>query len=182
VLPAIPSLTPMQIVTDLPATRTINPTELLVQPVSSITLSPQPSHTPTDIVLTPKPTSSSQPVIPATPTPTQGALFQLNDTRLVCNQDQPQPLIQVEIQDAAGQPVQSIELVVIWDGGEDHFFTGLKPELGLGYADFSMAPYVVYSLRLAEGGKVVNDLIAAECQSEDETRYWGSWMLTFIQP
>jgi hypothetical protein len=87
----------------------------------------------------------------------------------------------VEIQDAAEQPVPSIELVVIWDGGEDHFFTGLKPELSLGYADFLMTPGVVYSLRLVDGGQTVNDLTAAECLSDDGSRYWGSWILTFIQ-
>ncbi len=59
----------------------------------------------------------------------------------------------MEILDAAEQPVPSVELVVTWDGGEDHFFTGLKPELGLGYADFVMTPEVVYSIRLADGGQ-----------------------------
>ena len=35
-------------------------------------------------------------------------------------------------------PYPSVELVVTWDEGEDHFFTGLQPELGLGYGDFLM--------------------------------------------
>ena len=69
-----------------------------------------------------------------------------------------------------------------WDGGDDHFFTGLKSELGLGYADFVMMPDVVYSVMLAEGGEPQNDLTAAECLSEDGDRFWGSWMLKFIQP
>ncbi|MBI1865988.1 MAG: HD-GYP domain-containing protein, partial [Nitrospirae bacterium] len=43
-----------------------------------------------------------------------------------------------------------IEIVVVWDAGEDHFFTGLKPELGQGYADFTMTEGVSYTLRLAE--------------------------------
>jgi hypothetical protein len=101
---------------------------------------------------------------------------------LVCNPDQVDPLIKVVIQDAAGQPVPSIEIRVTWDGGEDQFFTGLKPELGLGYADFLMNPEVVYSLMLIEGGNSVNDLTAAECQLDDGSRYWGSWQLTFTQP
>ena len=75
-----------------------------------------------------------------------------------------------------------IELVVTWDEGENHFFTGLKPELGLGYADFVMTPSVVYSVRLADGGQPVNDLTAAECQAEDGSRFWGSWLLIFVQP
>ncbi len=78
----------------------------------------------------------------------------LQETRLVCNTNQPEPLIQVELMDAAGQPVPSVELVVTWEGGEDHFFTGLQPELGLGYADFTMQPEVVYSIQ--SGGREVS--------------------------
>lgn len=69
-----------------------------------------------------------------------------------------------------------------WNGGEDHFFTGLKPELGLGYADFVMTPKVIYSVHLADGGQAVGDLTAAECVADDDSRYWGSWFLTFVQP
>jgi hypothetical protein len=108
--------------------------------------------------------------------------FALQETRLVCNTDQPVPLIQVDIKDAAGQPVPSVEIVVTWEGGEDHFFTGLQPELGLGYGDFTMRPDVVYSIHMPGGDPLVDDLTAAECVSEDESRYWGSWFLTFIQP
>jgi hypothetical protein len=71
--------------------------------------------------------------------------------------------------------------LVSWEGGEDSFFTGLKPELGLGYADYSMTPGVVYSLRLVQGGEQVSDLIASECESSSGERYWGSWLLTFAQ-
>ncbi len=63
------------------------------------------------------------------------------------------PLIQVLVYDAAEQGVPSVEVVVTWEGGENHFFTGLKPEMGLGYADFRMAADTVYTLRLAEGGR-----------------------------
>lgn len=151
-----------------------SPTPILNQPTSS------PSQTIT--VPAPQATNTVIPTKLTTSTPTAGAAFLLQETKLLCYPDQSQPFIQVEIQDAAGQPVPSIELVVTWDGGEDHFFTGLKPELGLGYADYLMTPEVVYSLHLAEGGKVVNDLTAAECLLEDGSRSWGSWMLAFVQP
>ena len=165
-------------------------TQQVVNPTLSITAaSPTPilnqltsSPTQTNTVPEPRATNTVIPKNTATSTPTVGAAFLLQETRLICNPDQSEPFIQIEIQDAAGQPVPSIELVVIWDGGEEHFFTGLKPELGLGYADFLMTPEVVYSLRQAEGGNVVNDLAAAECLLEDGSRSWGSWMLTFIQP
>jgi hypothetical protein len=165
-------------------------TQQVVNPTLSITAaSPTPilnqltsSPTQTNTVPEPRATNTVIPTNTTTSTPTVGAAFLLQETRLICNPDQSEPFIQIEIQDAAGQPVPSIELVVTWDGGEEHFFTGLKPELGLGYADFLMTPEVVYSLRQTEGGKVVNDLTAAECLLEDGSRSWGSWMLTFIQP
>ena len=165
-------------------------TPQVVNPTLSITAtSPTPildqlTSSPTQTIAVPSPRATNT-VIPtkiATSTPTAGAAYLLQETKLICNPDQSQPFIQVEIHDAVGQPVPSIELVVTWDGGEDHFFTGLKPELGFGYADYLMMPEVVYSLNLADGGKVVNDLTAAECLLEDGSRSWGSWMLAFIQP
>ncbi len=100
----------------------------------------------------------------------------------MCNPNLGGALIQVEARDAAGQPVPGVEILVLWDGNEDRFFTGLKPELGLGYADFTMTPGVTYLLRLAEGGQPVPDLTPSECDREDGERYWGSWLLVFVQP
>jgi hypothetical protein len=137
------------------------------------------------------PSDLLQTLVPSTPTgalstsissPPPGIAYVLQDSSLICNIDQPDPLIQVEVQDAAGQPMPGIELTVSWAEGEDAFFTGLQPELGLGYGDFLMTPNVVYSVRPADGGQEVNDLIATECVADDGSRYWGSWMLTFIQP
>jgi hypothetical protein len=75
-----------------------------------------------------------------------------------------------------------VEVTVVWEGGEDRFFTGLKPEKGPGYADFSMEPGVVYTLQLASGGQPVPDLSAAGCESESGESYWGSWSLVFARP
>jgi hypothetical protein len=158
------------------------PTPLLIQPTTIPSSSPQPSPTLGTAIVSPEPSNTPQPTRTPVPTPTPGAPFVLQTTTLACNANQSEPLIQVEILDAAGQPVPGIELVVTWDGGEDHFFTGLKSELGLGYADFVMTPEVVYRVQLADGGEPENDLSAAECLSEDGDRFWGSWMLKYIQP
>jgi hypothetical protein len=117
-----------------------------------------------------------------TSTPTPIAPFLLDESTFVCDRDLGQPMIQVLAQDRAGEPVPGVEVVVAWEGGEDHFFTGLKPELGPGYADFRMEPGTVYTLWLAAGGQPVPDLSPAECESESGSRYWGSWLLVFTQP
>lgn len=133
---------------------------------------------------TPGPTSTPLPT--RTPTPTPGAPFVLDRQELVCNpdltQDLEQGLIQVQVYDSAGQPVAGVEAIISWDGGEDHFFTGLKPEINPGYADYTMLPEVRYTLRLAEGGQIIPDLSASECERSNGERYWGAWRLVFVQP
>ena len=88
----------------------------------------------------------------------------------------------IEAYDASGQPVPGAEVIVQWNGNEDRFFTGLKPELGLGYADFVMQPGLVYTLHLSKGGEPVTDLTPNECETAAKERFWGSWRLVFVQP
>jgi hypothetical protein len=47
-------------------------------------------------------------------------------------------VIEVFVQDFNGQGIPAQAVRVRWDDGESTFFTGLKPERGLGYADFQM--------------------------------------------
>ena len=127
------------------------------------------------------PTTTIDTTLIVTPTATPGDQYTLQETSLVCNHDQAEPYLQVNVKDTTGQPIPGVELVVNWADGEDHFYTGLKPELGLGYGDFVMTPRVVYSTHVNNGGQVVNDLTAAECVANDGSKYWGSWFLTFIK-
>lgn len=159
---------------------------------SDETESPASSGTPATPSLTPSPTATSQltktpgdtfaPLPTHTPTLTPGAPFVLLSRDLVCDPNLEEALIQVLAHDAADQPVPGVEVVVNWEGGENHFFTGLIPELGLGYADFSMTAGTTYTLRLAEGGEPITGLTPSECESGGGKRYWGSWRLIFSQP
>jgi hypothetical protein len=133
-----------------------------------------------EITRTSQPTS--EPLPTRTPSPTPGSPFVLQESTFVCDPEQTEPLIQVLAEDADGAGISGVEVVVSWEGGEDHFFTGLKPEFGPGYADFSMTPGVTYNLRLADGGQTITDLTPAECETSSGSRYWGSWYLLFAQP
>lgn len=154
--------------------------------------SPASSGTPATPSLTPSPTATSQltktpgdtfaPLPTHTPTLTPGAPFVLLSRDLVCDPNLEEALIQVLARDAADQPVPGVEVVVNWESSENHFFTGLIPELGLGYADFSMTAGTTYTLRLAEGGEPITGLTPSECESGGGKRYWGSWRLIFSQP
>jgi hypothetical protein len=46
--------------------------------------------------------------------------------------------LQVTVFDPAGEPLPNVELLIRWQAGEDHFYTGLKPERGAGYADYAL--------------------------------------------
>jgi hypothetical protein len=187
-----------------PATRSVAPATPFVAPATPFVAAPAASETlpadtdpavavsaePATLASTDElvePTSSPEPTStwtpPATPTPTEApeALYTLISQDQVCDPALGEPLIQIQVQDASGEPVPGVEIVVSWEGGEESFFTGLKPELGLGYADYNMTPGVTYSLHLEQGGERVSDLAASECESTSGDQYWGSWLLTFAQ-
>jgi len=134
----------------------------------------------------PRPTATFALVFTALPTqtatPTRVAPFVLDSQELVCDPASPPALIQVITLDKDRQEVPAVKVIVSWQGGEDDFHTGLKPEHGPGYADFDMLPGVVYTLRLASGGQAVSNLQAEECETPGGERYYGSWRLVFIQP
>lgn len=146
-----------------------------IQVTSTATLSP-PSHTPT-----PNPSPTYTPLPTGTPTATPGAPFVLKTRTRICDPDLGQSLIQILAMDAENQPVPGVEVQVTWEEGMQRFFTGLKPELGLGYADFTLSPGIIYSLRLADSEQAVTGLSAPECARPGEKSYWGGWRLTFGQ-
>lgn len=133
------------------------------------------THTPLSLIPpTPRPSR--------TPTPTPGALFVLSRQESVCNPNLPDGLLQITVLDAARKPVPGVEIAIAWSGGEEHFFTGLKPDVSNGYADFIMTPEVLYTLRLMPGSMLIPDLAAPLCQAEGGVTYWGGLRLEFQQP
>ncbi len=152
---------------------------------------------PSPLVLTPSPTPELSGVTPRpsptmtatatriptrTPTSTPGAPFVLINREAICDPELLEAQLQVRVLDASGEGVPGIQILVVWDSGQDRFFTGLKPELGAGYADFTMEPDTTYSLQLLEGESPVTGLTAEECTDETGQPYQGSWLLTFQQP
>jgi hypothetical protein len=151
--------------------------------------SPTPESTPTVSTATPQPTQMASPtettvvmVAPTrTPVPTLSAPFILKERQQVCDPSLPEALLQVQVTDAAGQPLPGVEIRVTWQGGEDFFFTGLKPELGVGYADFEMTEGNTYTAQLAAGSQIANDLTVPDCSQTGGANYWGGWLLVFSQ-
>lgn len=135
----------------------------------------EPAASPT---ITRAPTIRPSPTVTLTP----GAPFQVERRELECDAALRVPRIRLVVLDAAGQGVPGIEVLVLWDTGQDHFFTGLKPELGIGYGDFAMGEGVTYTVRLAESGALVTGLKTETCTDDAGEEYPGSWLLVFVQP
>jgi hypothetical protein len=139
-------------------------------PISSATPTATPTPLPT---LTPAPTLL--PTSTSRPSPTSRLVFRLLAQQRVCSPQEDTPLIEVVTQDALLEPLPGVEVLVTWDGGSDHFFTGFKPERGPGYGDFAMSPDTSYTVVLAEGSPEVSGLRIAPC----ENGLNGGWSLTF---
>ena len=116
----------------------------------------------------------------AIPSVSPAPVFVLLDQQSVCDATQPVSLLQIVVQDSKGEPVPGVQITIAWDGGLDTFYTGLKPELGAGYADFQMTPGMVYSLRTGNSA-TINNLSAPECSGSDGNPYPGGWYLLFGQ-
>jgi hypothetical protein len=123
---------------------------------------------------TPRPTRTS--------TPTLGPPYQVVEQDTICDPELSEGLLQVVVMNNIRRPVPGVEIIISSVNGEESFFTGLKPEIGNGYADFVMDPDVNYSLRLVEGGSPVTNLTPPQCTDSDGNPYNGGMRLTFQQP
>ena len=178
-------------VAHLPPTATTTPTGGVNPPTStpaaplsgSETPLPVTPETPTvEVASTILPLGTITPRPTHTATPTAGAPFVLLSNEKVCNSNLTDGLMQVSVTDSHHHPLAGIEIVITWDGGEEHFFTGFKPEIGNGYADYIMRPNVSYTVRIAESGTPVPNLTAPSCDDSTGQTFTGGLHLTFQQP
>jgi hypothetical protein len=148
---------------------------LLTETLQAIETQPTIMETQTTAIeSTPRPTS--------TPTSAPGEPFALSGQETICDANLPDGLLQVLVLNPNRRQLAGIEIVVTWDGGKEQFFTGLKPELGNGYADYIMMPDTTYTIQLARGSDVALGVIAPTCQSPGGESFPGSIKLTFQQP
>jgi hypothetical protein len=143
-----------------------------------VTLVPSPTveiiNTIIPLTITPRPTQ--------TLTPTAGAPFILLSNDKVCNPNLTDGLMQISVIDSHHHQMPGVEIIITWDGGEENFFTGFKPEIANGYADYMMQPNMTYSIRIAESGTPVPNLTAPTCTDSSGQTYTGGLHLTFQQP
>ncbi len=106
--------------------------------------------------------------------------FRLVVQQVVCRANLPAGLAQIEVRDAAKQPMPGVAVVVASEAGQQRLYTGLKPELGAGYADFVMSAGVVYSVQIPPSSEAVEGLSLPLCTDEQTGgAYWGGYLLIF---
>lgn len=174
VAPPPPSTIPVEIIqpTQSPNTPSPIPTSP-TQDIATATLGITPTQ-PLPIASTPRPTQ--------TPIPTIGVPFKLIAQEALCDSNLPDGLLQVLVLNSNRRQMPGMEIQITWEANEDRFFTGLKPELGNGYADFLMTPNIAYAVQLAQGSDVASGLMAPACQTSSGENYFGGFKLTFQQP
>ena len=146
--------------------------------------------TPPEIVQTPTIESTSTAEIINSPTPrptrrpvpTAGAPIQLVSQDQVCNPNLTDGLMQISVLDGHHHQLPGMEIIITWNGGQEHFFTGFKPEIAIGYADYIMQPGVIYTVRVEQSGIPVPNLSAPACPDTNGQTYTGGLKLVFQQP
>lgn len=158
---------------------------------TAATLTPIPPSTATSVPPSPtaKPTPTPTPQI-ALPTPTpMPPPYTITQTMTSCL---PTPSIAISLTESVtvtvrGRGRQQLiglpgrEVWLLWTGGADRAFTGLRPEKGLGYADFNVEPEGIYNLYVdAPSGAPVTTLKVDSCTTEDGESGGRSWLIIMV--
>jgi hypothetical protein len=115
--------------------------------------------------------------------PTPGLAFRLVERTATCAPARQIGKIVVRVRDAQGNGLPGVKVAVSWTTGQDRFYTGLRPELGPGYADMQMARSIEYEVSVADAKSDVArglsaELAAGVCPS---TSVSLDWELVFQQ-
>lgn len=118
-----------------------------------------------------------------TPSPTDSPPFILQDSSPICDPTLGESLIQVIATDSSGKGVPGVSLEIsLGTNPLNVFYTGLKPELGLGYADFTAEPGLTYQLEIQDSGLVISKIEVPTCQTDSGDSFWGSWEVYITHP
>jgi hypothetical protein len=155
---------------------TVTPTATPPEP------SPMPTETPaepTATATTPPPTATpsatATPEATATPLPAGDFDYQLVErTDLACSSERDGDYILVYVQDENERGVAGVEVLVTGPNVQDSFFTGLKPEVDSGFADFLVTASGSYSVEIVAGSSHVAEALTFgdDCPEESPHRAW----------
>ncbi|MGB2956552.1 MAG: hypothetical protein WBB64_11370 [Anaerolineales bacterium] len=128
-------------------------------------------------------TSTQLPVSSQTPLPTESLPFILQDSSPICDPTLGESLIQIVATNSSGDGIPGVAIQIsLGTDPKEMFYTGLKPELGLGYADFSAEPGLTYQVEIPDSGLIISGIEVPTCQNESDESYWGSWEIYITHP
>jgi hypothetical protein len=172
-----PEPTPIFTLTPLPPPPTLTPTPT---PTSRPTATPTPTAT-SRPTRTPTATRTTQPTQTREPTPTVPPPYVLEEQQRVCPGGVDTARIEIIVQTKEGVGIPGSEIWITWSGGADRFFTGLKPELGLGYADYEMKPNEVYAVAVGDPSlPIITNVRAAPCFPGESDSPFVAWRLVIV--
>lgn len=151
-------------------------------PTVGPTLVPPPSKTP---VPSPSPDPGPVTTAAATSTPVLTVTaaaprpFVLAGLSAFCDATRPALLV-VYVQERNGRGIPAMALRVHWAAGEDRFFSGLKPEHGLAYADFVMQPGRQYRIEMPGRAAPSREFATGACVDDDGAATLRSWRAVFL--
>ena len=142
---------------------------------------PAPTPTPT---LSPTPTTAATATARPTPTPTALASaqrFRLSSKRAVCAEGEGPDLIAIYVQDESGDGIPGIRIEVSWEDGSEVFYTGLKPYIDPGFADYAMEDGREYSVTVGlDATETASGMHTMEGECPDiEGPYHHEWVVRF---
>ena len=135
-------------------------------PTATATLLPTPTPIPAEPTIAPVEEQQAE---------TADFPYQLVSQEVVCVGGDVSPQIELFVQDGTGSGIAGVEILISWGAGSDLFVTGLKREIDVGYADFTLTEGVSYSAELVAGSPRVSGLTLGSC--EDGSR--SGWRLVF---
>jgi hypothetical protein len=123
-------------------------------------------------------------VVVATPVESVPRFVLVEHTQLGCQDEPDAPHLRFVVRDAEGHDLPNVAIQVRWPGGDDTVVTGLKPERGVGYADYEATPGTFSATILDARGDTVSDLLIgnapADCRADRGATPRG-WKLVFQQ-
>jgi hypothetical protein len=174
-------------------------------PTPAPTPTPRPTSTPTSRAPTATPTSSptAPPTSTSTRTPTATASPTPSRTLTPTSTPTPGPdapygvvqsvplcdatnggLLRIYIRDRLGIGVPGVEIIIHWVEGQDKLFTGFKPDIDPGYADFQMKSGEIYQIQpvsVGTAGRLPEVTIKPDLCPDLPAGAAPSWQIVFQQ-
>lgn len=155
----------------------LQPTAVVQIDLPTPTLPPPATKTPTPAV---QENATPAPVLIIVPTSAPQRDFVLANIGTFCDVEI-SGVIEVFVQDFGGTGIPGQAVRVRWDGGQDTFFTGLKPERGPAYADFAMEEGKSYIIEMpGRSDPSTSPLTAAPCPTDNGQTAITSYRVVFL--